>query len=151
MCIIRFANNCLFSYIINVIFSKPKIFFLLVLLLIYIFFNRTFEFSWSRLFDSLYWWIYLYYEIWLECVDYVFFPDFPFNWIVGLTCAIFKREGVEIPCPDSAAGLYIKTRTDQIVKVYFLVIKISLMQNAVYDGKVVGCLFQNVPSLSLIF
>lgn len=80
-----------------------------------------------------------------------FFPDFPFNWIVGLTCAIFKREGVEIPCPDSAAGLYIKTRTDQIVKVYFLVIKISLMQNAVYDGKVVGCLFQNVPSLSLIF
>ncbi|KAG8635791.1 uncharacterized protein LOC110602839 [Manihot esculenta] len=39
--------------------------------------------------------------------------------LTGLTCAIFKREGVEIPCPDSAAGLYIKTRTDQIVKVVF--------------------------------
>ena len=36
-------------------------------------------------------------------------------WYVGLTCAMFKRDGVEIPCPDSTAGLYIKTRTDQIV------------------------------------
>lgn len=32
---------------------------------------------------------------------------------------MFKRDGVEIPCPDSTAGLYIKTRTDQIVKVVF--------------------------------
>ncbi|KAF9662492.1 hypothetical protein SADUNF_Sadunf18G0058700 [Salix dunnii] len=39
--------------------------------------------------------------------------------LTGLTCAMFKRDGVEIPCPDSAAGLYIKTRTDQIVKVVF--------------------------------
>ncbi|KAJ4823644.1 hypothetical protein Tsubulata_017939 [Turnera subulata] len=39
--------------------------------------------------------------------------------LTGLTCAMFKRDGVEIPCPDSAAGLYIRTRTDQIVKVVF--------------------------------
>lgn len=40
---------------------------------------------------------------------------------VGLTSGMFVREAVEIPCPDSAAGLYIRTRTGQIVKVYFLV------------------------------
>ncbi|XP_015572521.1 uncharacterized protein LOC8278593 isoform X2 [Ricinus communis] len=39
--------------------------------------------------------------------------------LTGLTCAMFKGDGVEIPCPDSAAGLYIKTRTDQIVKVIY--------------------------------
>ncbi|CAN1331291.1 hypothetical protein LINPERPRIM_LOCUS35269 [Linum perenne] len=39
--------------------------------------------------------------------------------LTGLTCALFKRDGVEIPCPDSAAGLYIRTRTDQIVKVVY--------------------------------
>ncbi|XP_034223437.1 uncharacterized protein LOC117633778 isoform X3 [Prunus dulcis] len=37
----------------------------------------------------------------------------------GLTCAMFTRDAVEIPCPDSGAGLYIRTRTDQIVKVVF--------------------------------
>lgn len=35
----------------------------------------------------------------------------------GLTCGMFLRDGVEVPCPDSAAGLYIQTRSDQIVKV----------------------------------
>ncbi|KAB1201405.1 hypothetical protein CJ030_MR0G003758 [Morella rubra] len=39
--------------------------------------------------------------------------------LTGLTCAMFRRDAVEIPCPDSAAGLYIRTRTDQIVKVVF--------------------------------
>ncbi|KAJ7956597.1 2-oxoglutarate (2OG) and Fe(II)-dependent oxygenase superfamily protein [Quillaja saponaria] len=39
--------------------------------------------------------------------------------LTGLTHAIFRRDGVEIPCPDSAAGLYIRTRTDQIVKVVY--------------------------------
>ncbi|KAK7258214.1 hypothetical protein RIF29_32745 [Crotalaria pallida] len=39
--------------------------------------------------------------------------------LTGLTCAIFTRDGVEIPCPDSAAGLYIRTRSDQIVKVVY--------------------------------
>ncbi|CAK7334888.1 unnamed protein product [Dovyalis caffra] len=39
--------------------------------------------------------------------------------LTGLTCAMFKRDGVETICPDSAAGLYVKTRTDQIVKVVF--------------------------------
>ncbi|KAF5482073.1 hypothetical protein F2P56_002668 [Juglans regia] len=39
--------------------------------------------------------------------------------LTGLTCAMFTRDAVEIPCPDSAAGLYIRTRTDQIVKVVF--------------------------------
>ncbi|GKV06545.1 hypothetical protein SLEP1_g18425 [Rubroshorea leprosula] len=32
---------------------------------------------------------------------------------------MFKRDGVEISSPDSAAGLYIRTRTDQIVKVTY--------------------------------
>ncbi|GLT28986.1 hypothetical protein SLA2020_038820 [Shorea laevis] len=39
--------------------------------------------------------------------------------LTGLTCAMFKRDGVEISSPDSAAGLYIRTRTDQIVKVTY--------------------------------
>ncbi|KAI5389475.1 hypothetical protein KIW84_074946 [Lathyrus oleraceus] len=39
--------------------------------------------------------------------------------LTGLTCAIFTRDGEEIPCPDSAAGLYIRTRNDQIVKVVY--------------------------------
>ncbi|KAM1061894.1 hypothetical protein ACFX14_026206 [Malus domestica] len=39
--------------------------------------------------------------------------------LTGLTCAMFTRDAAEIPCPDSGAGLYIRTRTDQIVKVVF--------------------------------
>ncbi|KAL5572707.1 hypothetical protein UlMin_022304 [Ulmus minor] len=39
--------------------------------------------------------------------------------LTGLTCGMFVREAIEIPCPDKAAGLYIRTRTDQIVKVVF--------------------------------
>ncbi|CAL2274969.1 unnamed protein product [Prunus armeniaca] len=39
--------------------------------------------------------------------------------LTGLTCAMFTRDAVEISCPDSGAGLYIRTRTDQIVKVVF--------------------------------
>ncbi|KAL9296094.1 hypothetical protein ACSQ67_021990 [Phaseolus vulgaris] len=37
--------------------------------------------------------------------------------LTGLTCGMFTRDGVEMSCPDSAAGLYIRTRSDQIVKV----------------------------------
>ncbi|KAF3441946.1 hypothetical protein FNV43_RR15862 [Rhamnella rubrinervis] len=39
--------------------------------------------------------------------------------LTGLTCAMFMRDAVEIACPDSAAGLYVRTRSDQIVKVVF--------------------------------
>ncbi|KAJ4708384.1 2-oxoglutarate (2OG) and Fe(II)-dependent oxygenase superfamily protein [Melia azedarach] len=39
--------------------------------------------------------------------------------LTGLTCGMFTKDGIVIPCPDSAAGLYIRTRTDQIVKVVF--------------------------------
>ncbi|KAK3210777.1 hypothetical protein Dsin_015483 [Dipteronia sinensis] len=39
--------------------------------------------------------------------------------LTGLTCGLFTRDGTVIPCPDSAAGLYIRTRNDQIVKVVF--------------------------------
>ncbi|KAF3780347.1 hypothetical protein EJ110_NYTH39386 [Nymphaea thermarum] len=38
---------------------------------------------------------------------------------LGLTCAMFMRGTQEVPCPDATAGLYIKTRMDQIVKVVF--------------------------------
>ncbi|KAL0358377.1 UNVERIFIED_CONTAM: hypothetical protein Sangu_0687100 [Sesamum angustifolium] len=37
----------------------------------------------------------------------------------GLTCGMFTRDAVELPCPDSAAGLYVKTRSGQIVKVVY--------------------------------
>ncbi|XP_062148587.1 uncharacterized protein LOC133857361 [Alnus glutinosa] len=39
--------------------------------------------------------------------------------LTGLTCGMFIRDAVEMPCPDSAAGLYIRTRADQVVKVVF--------------------------------
>ncbi|XP_031488730.1 uncharacterized protein LOC116256490 isoform X2 [Nymphaea colorata] len=39
--------------------------------------------------------------------------------LTGLTCAMFMRGTQEVPCPDATAGLYIKTRMDQIVKVVF--------------------------------
>ncbi|GMH20527.1 hypothetical protein Nepgr_022368 [Nepenthes gracilis] len=39
--------------------------------------------------------------------------------LTGLTCGMFLRDGAQIPCPDAAAGLYIKTRSGQIVKVVF--------------------------------
>ncbi|KAH7511881.1 uncharacterized protein LOC107431865 isoform X2 [Ziziphus jujuba] len=39
--------------------------------------------------------------------------------LTGLTCAMFMKDAVEIACPDSAAGLYVRTRSDQIVKVVF--------------------------------
>ncbi|XP_038889558.1 uncharacterized protein LOC120079448 isoform X3 [Benincasa hispida] len=50
--------------------------------------------------------------------------------LTGLTCAMFTRDGVEIPCPDNAAGLYIRTRADEIVKVEYR--SLSLM---VYYGE----------------
>ncbi|KAG8378169.1 hypothetical protein BUALT_Bualt08G0110000 [Buddleja alternifolia] len=39
--------------------------------------------------------------------------------LTGLTCAMFTKNGVELPCPDSGAGLYVKTRSGQIVKVVY--------------------------------
>ncbi|XP_042001028.1 uncharacterized protein LOC121750543 isoform X1 [Salvia splendens] len=39
--------------------------------------------------------------------------------LTGLTSAIFTRDSVEISCPDSTAGLYVKTRSGQIVKVVY--------------------------------
>ncbi|KAL6610625.1 hypothetical protein ACP70R_040594 [Stipagrostis hirtigluma subsp. patula] len=39
--------------------------------------------------------------------------------LTGLTCGLFMKNSVEVPCPDSAAGLYIRTRDNQIVKVVF--------------------------------
>lgn len=53
---------------------------------------------------------------------------------VGLTCAMFMRDAVEIPCPDGVAGLYIRTRTDQIVKVHFLKLEILAMKGFTYDN-----------------
>lgn len=40
---------------------------------------------------------------------------------------MFMRDAVEIPCPASAAGLYIKTRTDEIVKVHIPVLKFTVL------------------------
>ncbi|GMI64480.1 hypothetical protein HRI_000117200 [Hibiscus trionum] len=34
-----------------------------------------------------------------------------------LTCGMFKRNCVEISCPDSAAGLYIRIESGEIIKV----------------------------------
>lgn len=51
---------------------------------------------------------------------------------VGLTCGIFTRDGVEIPCPDSTAGLYIRTRNDQIVKVHILLLELQVTATLKY-------------------
>ncbi|CAN6327343.1 unnamed protein product [Urochloa humidicola] len=39
--------------------------------------------------------------------------------LTGLTCALFMRKCEEIPCPDSGAGLHIRSRDNQVVKVTF--------------------------------
>ncbi|MCL7031919.1 hypothetical protein MKW94_006809 [Papaver nudicaule] len=39
--------------------------------------------------------------------------------LTGLTCGMFMRNAVEIPCLEKTAGLHIKTRDGQIVKVVF--------------------------------
>ncbi|XP_020105824.1 uncharacterized protein LOC109722263 isoform X5 [Ananas comosus] len=39
--------------------------------------------------------------------------------LTGLTCGLFMRNSIEIPCPDSAAGLYVQTRNGQIDKVVY--------------------------------
>nr|BAK00372.1 predicted protein [Hordeum vulgare subsp. vulgare] len=39
--------------------------------------------------------------------------------LTGLTCGLFMKNSVEVPCPDSAAGLYIRTRDNRVVKVTF--------------------------------
>ena len=46
-------------------------------------------------------------------------------WIehVGLARAMFKKDAVEISCPDNAAGLYVKSRGGQLVKVYFFMLQ----------------------------
>jgi hypothetical protein len=64
---------------------------------------------------------------------------------------MFMRDAVELPCPDSAAGLYIRTRTDQIVKVYFLVLEIPVMQEATNDDKCSSLLVSNFFSAYYIY
>ncbi|KAK4781247.1 hypothetical protein SAY87_017353 [Trapa incisa] len=39
--------------------------------------------------------------------------------LTGLTCAMFIKNGFEVSCPDSAAGLYIRTRNGDIVRVIY--------------------------------
>ncbi|XP_071908741.1 uncharacterized protein [Coffea arabica] len=39
--------------------------------------------------------------------------------LTGLARAMFKKDAVEISCPDNAAGLYVKSRGGQLVKVVY--------------------------------
>ncbi|PIN24336.1 Iron/ascorbate family oxidoreductase [Handroanthus impetiginosus] len=39
--------------------------------------------------------------------------------VTGLTCGLFTRDSMELTCPDIAAGLYVKTRSGEIVKVLY--------------------------------
>lgn len=39
--------------------------------------------------------------------------------LTGLTCAMYMKGGLQIACPDENAGLYIKTRSDAIVKAIY--------------------------------
>lgn len=39
--------------------------------------------------------------------------------LTGLTCAMYMKNGREISCPDSNAGLYVKTRNGETLKVSF--------------------------------
>lgn len=45
---------------------------------------------------------------------------------------MFMKDAVEIACPDSAAGLYVRTRSDQIVKVHFLIHEILAIKDLNY-------------------
>lgn len=36
-----------------------------------------------------------------------------------LTRGMFMRDAVELPSPDSASGLYVKTRSGQVIKVMY--------------------------------
>ncbi|KAJ3704376.1 hypothetical protein LUZ61_008081 [Rhynchospora tenuis] len=42
-----------------------------------------------------------------------------FGSLTGLTCGLFMRNSVEVPCPDSSAGLYVQTRNNEVVKVIY--------------------------------
>ncbi|XP_057545600.1 uncharacterized protein LOC130824563 isoform X2 [Amaranthus tricolor] len=37
----------------------------------------------------------------------------------GLTCGMFLKDSVQVACPDKAAGLYVKNRNDEVIKVVF--------------------------------
>jgi isopenicillin N synthase-like dioxygenase len=39
--------------------------------------------------------------------------------LTGLSSGLFTKNSMEIPCPDNAAGLYIRTRDNRVVKVEF--------------------------------
>ncbi|XP_073145404.1 uncharacterized protein [Henckelia pumila] len=39
--------------------------------------------------------------------------------LTGLTCGMFMRDALELPSTDSAAGLYVKTRSGQMIKVVY--------------------------------
>ncbi|XP_039837205.1 uncharacterized protein LOC120697889 isoform X8 [Panicum virgatum] len=39
--------------------------------------------------------------------------------LTGLTCGLFMRKSVEIPCSDSGAGLHIRSHDNRVVKVTF--------------------------------
>ncbi|BBM97018.1 hypothetical protein MPTK1_1g02370 [Marchantia polymorpha subsp. ruderalis] len=42
-----------------------------------------------------------------------------FGSLTGLTAAMYTKDGVEVPCPDPEAGLYIKTNPGRVVKAVF--------------------------------
>lgn len=66
--------------------------------------------------NSLLWYTNLYLSFLMLCLNAAWTSH------VGLTCSMFMRDGVELPCHDSAAGLYVKTRSSEIVKVYFFLL-----------------------------
>ncbi|KAG6549880.1 hypothetical protein Mapa_008862 [Marchantia paleacea] len=42
-----------------------------------------------------------------------------FGSLTGLTAAMYTKDGVEVPCPDSEAGLYIETNPGRVIKAVF--------------------------------
>ncbi|KAJ3679903.1 hypothetical protein LUZ60_016181 [Juncus effusus] len=65
-----------------------------------------------------------------------------FGSLTGLTCGLFMRNYEGVPCPDSSAGLYIKTRNKSIVKVEFgeheLAYQIGETTEILYSGRFVA-------------
>lgn len=49
---------------------------------------------------------------------------------LGLTCGMFLKDNVQVACPDKAAGLYVKNRNDEVVKVFFQILRFLFLLDA---------------------
>lgn len=43
---------------------------------------------------------------------------------------MFLKDNVQVACPDKAAGLYVKNRNDEVVKVFFQILRFLFLLDA---------------------